>query len=63
MYLTLLQRGPFGLPSPKQLDWMNNGERGYYGLLIYYMNNILKEKSYCLINIGQELILWLKEIY
>ena len=48
--------GPFGLPSPKQLDWRNNRERGYYDLLIYYNNNILKDKSYCLINIGQELI-------
>ena len=27
-----------------------------YDLLIYYTNNILKEKSYCLININQELI-------
>ena len=49
--------GPFGLPSPKQLDRMNYGERERerinYDLLIYYENNILKEKSYCLINISQ----------
>ena len=31
-------------------------ERINYDLLIYYENNILKEKSYCLINISQELI-------
>ena len=49
--------GPFGLPSPKQLDRMNYGEKGLkYDLLIYYGNNILKKKSYCLINISQELI-------
>ena len=48
--------GPFGLPSPEQLDRVIYEERGYYGLLIYYMNNILKEKSYSLINIRQEII-------
>ena len=42
--------GPFGLPSPKQLDRIN------YDLLMYYENKVLKEKSYCLINISQELI-------